>query len=68
MGLGLHFYYVREIVASMILFSVVFFSACLVVLSGFFVWYAGRQIAMWGRPASRNTITASPNLALNTRP
>jgi len=67
-GLGLHFYYVRELVASMVLFSVLFFSLSLAVLSVFFVWYAGEQVAMWARPASRNAITLLRNLALEARP
>jgi hypothetical protein len=67
-GLGLHFYYVRELVASMILFSLMFFSLSLVVLSVFFVWYAGKQVAMWARPASPNAITLPRSLALDARP
>jgi hypothetical protein len=67
-GLGLHFYYVRELVASMVLFSVMFFSLSLVVLSVFFVWYAGKQVAAWARPASRNANTLPRCLASHARP
>ena len=60
MGLGLQFYYVRELVASMVLFSAVFFSLSLVVLSVFFVWYAGKQVAVWARPVSRKRQHTAP--------
>jgi hypothetical protein len=52
-GLGLHFYYVREMLASLALFSLFFFSLTLVVLSVFFVCYAGNQAGLWAGPASR---------------
>ena len=38
-GLGLRFYYVREMVASMVLFSLLFVLTSLVVLTGFSLWY-----------------------------
>ena len=57
MGLGAYFYYVRELMAFMILFSMVFLSVSLVVLSVFFAWCAGEQVAGWSRPVSRNAIT-----------
>jgi hypothetical protein len=53
MGLGLHFYYVREMLASLALFSLLFFSLGLVVLSVFLVCYAGNHAAIWAAPASR---------------
>jgi hypothetical protein len=53
MGLGLHFYYVREMLASLALFSLLFFSVTAVVLSVFVVWYVGNQTATWAGPASR---------------
>jgi hypothetical protein len=68
MGLGLRFYYVRELLASMILFSLMFFSLSLVVLTAFFVWYAARQVAMWARPGSRERQPAPRSLALDARP
>jgi hypothetical protein len=55
-GLGLHFYYVREMLASLALFSLLFFSLGLVVLSVFFVCYAGNRAAIWAGPASRVVI------------
>jgi len=57
MGLGLHFYYVREMLASLVLFCLLFFSLGLVVLSVFFVCYAGSQAAVWAGPASRAVMT-----------
>jgi hypothetical protein len=53
MGLGLHFYYVREMLASLALFSLLFFSVAAVVLGVFVVWLAGNQAAAWAGPASR---------------
>ena len=55
-GLGLYSYYVRELLASLFLFSVVFFSMGLVALSAFLAWSASKQVALWSRPASRNAI------------
>ena len=53
-GLGLYSYYVRELLASLFLFSLVFFSMSLVVLSVFLAWCASKQVALWSRPESRN--------------
>lgn len=53
MGLGLHFYYFREMLASLALFSMLFFSMTAVVLGVFAVWYVGNQTATWAGPASR---------------
>jgi hypothetical protein len=55
-GLGLHSYYVREMLASLALFGLFFFSTTLVVLSVFVVCYAGNQAALWAGPASRVVI------------
>jgi len=55
-GLGLHFYYVREMLASLALFGLFFFSLTLVVLSVFLVCYAGNQAGLWAGPASRVVI------------
>ena len=55
-GLGLYSYYVRELLASLFLFSVAFFSMNLVILSVFLAWCASKQIALWSHPASRNAI------------
>ena len=69
LGLGLHFYYVQEMLASLALFSLLFFSLSLVALSVFFVCYAGNQAARWAGPRSRavtrfssgGTVTAPAN-------
>jgi hypothetical protein len=62
------FYYVREMLASLVLFSVIFFSLSVVVLSAFFVWYAGSQVASWASPASRAVVTLFQRLASQARP
>jgi hypothetical protein len=55
-GLGLYSYYLRELLASLLLFSVGFFSIGLVVLCVFLAWSASKQVALWSRPASRNAV------------
>jgi hypothetical protein len=55
-GLGLYSYYVRELLASLLPFSVFFVSMGLVVLCEFLVWCASKQVALWSRPTSRNAI------------
>jgi len=52
-GLSLRSYYVREMLLSLVLFSLLFFSLTLVVLSVFFACYAGNQAAILAGPASR---------------
>jgi len=54
-GLGLHFYYyyMRDTLVSLALFSVLFFSLSLAVLGVFLVCYAGKQAALWAGPSSR---------------
>lgn len=56
LGLGLRFYDVREMLASLALFSLLFFSLGLVVLGVFFVCYAGNRAATWAGLASRAVI------------
>ena len=55
-GLGLYSYYVRELLASLVLFSLVFFSVGLVALSVFLAWYASKQVALWSRSVSRSAV------------
>jgi uncharacterized membrane protein len=62
MGFSLYSYYVRELLASLALFSVAFFLLGLVVLGVFLVWCASVQVAIWTRPASRNMIALSRRL------
>jgi hypothetical protein len=61
-GLGLYSFYVRELLASLLLFSVAFFFLSLVVLGVFLVWCASEQVAIWTGPASRNVIALSRRL------
>jgi hypothetical protein len=61
-GLGLYSYYVRELLVSLLLFCVAFFFLALAVLGAFLIWYAGEQMAIWTRPATRNMIVLSRRL------
>jgi hypothetical protein len=58
-GLGLYSYYVRELLASLALFTGAFFILGLVALGMFLVWRAGVKIAMWTPPASRSVLALS---------
>ena len=62
LGLGLYSYYVREMLASLALFSVGFFFVALVMLFGALVWFASVQVAMWTMPLSRNVMAFSRRL------
>jgi hypothetical protein len=69
LDLGLYFYYVRELLAALILFSVAFFSLALAGLSAGFICYAGAQMAIRGRPLSQNMVAFSRRLiAVYARP
>ena len=61
-GFGLYSYYVRELLASLALFTAVFFSLGLVAFAVFLLWYASVQVAVWTPPASRNLIAFSRRL------
>jgi hypothetical protein len=61
-GLGLYSYYVRELLASLFLFSVGFIFLGVVVLGLFLIWSASVQVAIWTRPASRNIMALSRRL------
>ena len=52
-GLGMYSFYVRELLASLVLFSVAFLFLALVALGALLVWYASEQVAIWTRPSSR---------------
>jgi hypothetical protein len=58
-GLGLYSYYVRELLASLLLFSAMFFFLGLVAAGIFFIWVVSEQIVIWTVPASRNVIAFS---------
>jgi hypothetical protein len=61
-GLGLYSYYVRELLASLLLFSAAFLCLGLVVGGMIFIWSASEQLAIWTVPASRNVIAFSRRL------
>ncbi len=61
-GLSLYSFYVRELLASLALFSVAFFSLALVMLVAFLIWWASEQVAIWSLPASRNVVAFSRRL------
>lgn len=55
-ALGLYSYYVRELLASLFLFSTLFLAMGLLVLGAVLAWYATEQVAFWSRLVSRNAI------------
>jgi hypothetical protein len=60
-GFGLYSYYVRELLASLFLFSALFLATGLIVLGVVLAWYASKQAALWSRFALRSAIAlASP--------
>ena len=61
-GLGLYSYFVRELLASLVLFTGAFFVLGLVALVAFLIWCAGEKVAIWTQPASRNMIAFSRRL------
>jgi len=61
-GLGLYSYFVRELLASLALFSLAFFFLALVVLSALLAWYASAQLAIWAWPLSKNFAAYSRRL------
>jgi hypothetical protein len=58
-GLGLYSYYVRELMASLVLFTGAFLLAGLLALGVFLVWSAAEKVAMWTPPAARSMIALS---------
>lgn len=61
-GLGLYSYYVRELLASLALFTGAFFLLGLVAAGMYLLWCAGVRVATWTGPASRNMIAFSRRL------
>lgn len=61
-GLGLYSYYVRELLASLLLFTVAFFFVGLLALGVFLIGCASVQVAIWTPSASRNMIAFSRRL------
>jgi hypothetical protein len=58
-GLGLYSYYVRELLAVLTLFSVVFAVLALPMLTALLIWYTSVQVAAWAKPASISVIAYS---------
>jgi hypothetical protein len=58
-GLGMYSYYVRELLASLALFSLGFVFLTLFGLGAFLVWWASVQLRIWAGPASRNMMAFS---------
>ena len=58
-GIGLYSYYVRELLASLVLFTAAFLSLGLVALGMFLIWCAGEKVALRSAPASRNMLALS---------
>lgn len=68
-GLGLYSYYVREILASLVLFTGAFFLLALVVLGVVLVYCAGEWVAIQALPATRSMVAHSRRfLAAYARP
>jgi hypothetical protein len=61
-GLGFYSYYVRELLASLALFTGAFFLLGAAIAGAFLLWCAGVQAIVWFRPASRNMIAISRRL------
>src|SRR5579871_3561996 len=55
-GIGLHFYYMGEMLVSLALFSLFFLALSLVALGVFWVCFARHRAAIWADPASRVVI------------
>ena len=53
---GLYSYYVRELLASLLLFSALFLAVGLIVLGAVLAWHASKQVALWSRLVSRNVM------------
>ena len=74
MGLGLYSFRVRELLASLVLFTIAFFILGLAAFGMFFLCRASAKVVIWTRPASRNMIALSRRLiaaytpALRVRP
>jgi hypothetical protein len=61
-GLGLYSYHVRELLASLVLFTIAFFFVGLVALGVFLIWSLSEKVAIWTQSASRNAIALSRRL------
>ena len=55
-AIGLYSYYMRELLASLFLFSALFLPMGVIVLGAVLAWYSNKQLALWIRLALRNAI------------
>jgi hypothetical protein len=62
LGFGFSSYYIREVLASLALFSVAFLFLALTVLAAILLWWASEQLADWSGPASRRVLAFSRRL------
>jgi hypothetical protein len=68
-ALDLYSYYVRELLVSLVFFTVAFAILALAVLAAVLLWWAGEQLAHKTGPASRKVIAFSRRLiAAHARP
>jgi hypothetical protein len=58
-GLDLYSYYVRELLVSLVIFSVAFLLLALVVLAAILIWWASEQVASKTGPTSRKMLAFS---------
>ena len=61
-GLGLHSYRVRELLASLVLFSVAFFFFALLALGAVLAWWASEQLVIWTEAWSPSVFAFSNHL------
>jgi hypothetical protein len=61
-GLGLYSYFIRELLASLVLFAGAFFVLGLVALGMSLIWYMCEKVSVWTPHASRNLIALSRRL------
>lgn len=61
-GLGVYSYQVRELLASLVLFTIAFFFVGLVALGVFLIWSVSMRVTIWTQSASRNVIALSRRL------
>lgn len=67
--LGLYSYNVRELLASLVIFTAAFLLLGLVALGMFLIWYMSEKVAIWAAPVSRNMFALSRRFIIAyTRP
>jgi hypothetical protein len=55
LGLGLNLYKIGDVVASVMISSIVIFTLTLTLTSMLLIWHAAKSVAVWARIASRNS-------------